>query len=304
MKVFSNVCNFDYSWEEVSTANWRKYCPWNDKSTHVVAVDTLSRHVDADSGILRTERLITCKQTAPKWLLAMMGGNETSHVLETSYVDPQSKKVTMCSTNLTFANLISVQETVIYRPTSDAKTEFHQEAQVTAVCGGWQKIKTAVEEATVVQFQKNAIKGREGFEAVLEMSRLAFSEEKSRQKMMALTDSPTIVFNTSTMEKPDEPMPYETDLPLPPKYEKADEIQEFDASGQLVTTVTVLRGSLVEDHVLPFEDSSIVWDKVFAKYPESRVDISIPTRSHSWVKSFMEIFLPAGYPNSVTEDYM
>ncbi|KFY11272.1 hypothetical protein V492_04547 [Pseudogymnoascus sp. VKM F-4246] len=185
MKVFSNACNFDYSWEEVSTANWRKYCPWNDKSTHVIAVDTLSRHVDSDTGILRTERLITCKQSAPKWLLAMMGGNETSHVLETSYVDPQSKKVTMCSTNLTFANLIAVQETVIYRPTCDAKTEFHQEAKVTAVCGGWQKIKTAVEEATVCQFQKNAIKGREGFEAVLEMSRLAFSEEKSRQKMMA-----------------------------------------------------------------------------------------------------------------------
>lgn|SRR5690349_8221400 len=115
----------------------------------------------------------------------MMGGNETSHVLETSYVDTQSKKVTMCSTNLTFSNLIAVQETVVYRPTSDAKTQFQQEAKVTAVCGGWQKIKTAVEEATVTQFQKNAIKGREGFEAVLEMSRAAFSEEKSKQKIMA-----------------------------------------------------------------------------------------------------------------------
>jgi hypothetical protein len=52
MKVFSNSCNFDYSWEEVSTANWRKYCPWNDKSTHVIAVDTLSRHVDSDTGIV------------------------------------------------------------------------------------------------------------------------------------------------------------------------------------------------------------------------------------------------------------
>lgn len=52
MKVFSNVCHFDYSWEEVSTANWRKYCPWNDKSTHVIAVDTLSRIVDPDTGIV------------------------------------------------------------------------------------------------------------------------------------------------------------------------------------------------------------------------------------------------------------
>jgi hypothetical protein len=58
MKVFSNVCNFDYSWEEVSTANWRKYCPWNDKSTHVIAVDTLSRFVDAETGIVSLARVI------------------------------------------------------------------------------------------------------------------------------------------------------------------------------------------------------------------------------------------------------
>ena len=133
---------------------------------------------------LRTERLITCNQKAPKWLLTMFGGDETSHVLETSYVDPKTKKVTMCSTNLTFSNIISVQETVIYRPVSDQKTQFYQEAQITAVCGGWQKVKNAVEEASVSQFKKNAVKGREGFEAVLAMSRRAFSEERAQQKMM------------------------------------------------------------------------------------------------------------------------
>jgi hypothetical protein len=52
MKVFSSNCTFDYSWAEVSTANWRKYCPWNDKSPHVVAVDTLSRSVDPSTGIV------------------------------------------------------------------------------------------------------------------------------------------------------------------------------------------------------------------------------------------------------------
>lgn len=52
MKVFSSNCTFDYSWNEVSTANWRKYCPWNDKSTHVVGVDTLSRSVDSGTGIV------------------------------------------------------------------------------------------------------------------------------------------------------------------------------------------------------------------------------------------------------------
>lgn len=52
MKVFSSTCEFDYSWDEVSTANWRKYCPWNDKATHVVGVDTLSRTIDPQTGIV------------------------------------------------------------------------------------------------------------------------------------------------------------------------------------------------------------------------------------------------------------
>jgi hypothetical protein len=206
MKVFSNSVNFDYSWEEVSTANWLKYCPWNDKSTHVIAVDTLSRHVDPETGIvsppfmkhvqvivskaynssqLRTERLITCKQSAPQWLASLMGGNDTSHVFETSYVDPQTKKVTMTSTNLTFSNIINVQETVVYQPRSATETQFLQEAKITAVLGGWQKIKNAVEDASVTRFKENAVKGKEGFERVLEMSRRAFGEEKERQKMSA-----------------------------------------------------------------------------------------------------------------------
>lgn len=53
MKVFSSTSHFDYDWEHVSTANWQKYSPWNEKSTHVIAVDTLSRHIDASTGIVR-----------------------------------------------------------------------------------------------------------------------------------------------------------------------------------------------------------------------------------------------------------
>ena len=125
MKVFSNNETFDYSWEEVSTANWRKYCPWNKKSTHVVAVDTVSRTVDPATGILRTERLITCQQSAPEWLKKMMGGAmEESQVLETSYVDPSRKTVTMVSANLTLSHLINVQETVIYKPLNENQTQF------------------------------------------------------------------------------------------------------------------------------------------------------------------------------------
>lgn len=52
MKYFQQTIDFDYSWEEVSTSNWRKYGPWNEKTPHVIAVDTISRSVDPATGIV------------------------------------------------------------------------------------------------------------------------------------------------------------------------------------------------------------------------------------------------------------
>ncbi|KAI1418371.1 MSF1-domain-containing protein [Hypoxylon sp. FL1857] len=183
MKVFSNSHTFNYSWEEVSTANWRKYCPWNDKSTHVIAVDTLAREVDPATGILRTERLITCKQSAPEWLKSMMGCMETSQVFETSYVDPVAKTVTMVSQNITWANLVNVQETVVYKPLDAHRTQFEQDARITALCGGWQRIKNSIEDTLVTRFRENAMKGKEGFECVLAMSRRVFAEEREKERL-------------------------------------------------------------------------------------------------------------------------
>lgn len=186
MKALASTAEFNYSWDEVSTANWRKYCPWNEKTPHVIAVDTLSRKVDPDSGVLCTERLITCQQASPKWLVPFLGDNQTSHVYEVSYVDPAAKKITMCSKNMTWSDVLNVRETVVYKPSpSDpqARTQFQQVAQVTALCGGWQRVKQSIEQFTVERFQQNAAKGREGFEKVLEMSRRMFAQERQQQEL-------------------------------------------------------------------------------------------------------------------------
>jgi len=189
MKVFSNTVTYDYSWEEVSTANWRKYGPWNNKSEHVIAVDTISRSVDPNTGILRTERLITCRQSAPEWIKTVFGCSmDESFVYEASYVDPTKRTLTMVSQNLTWSNLVNVQEEVTYSPgAAGHQTQFVQSARITALCGGWQRIRNSIEDTLVHRFKENAIKGREGFERVLEMSRKVFAEEKERQmreKMM------------------------------------------------------------------------------------------------------------------------
>lgn len=90
----------------------------------------------------------------------------------------------MCSSNLTWSNVLSVQETVVYRQSTSqpfSRTTFNQEAKITALCGGWQKIKNKVEEASVERFSQNAKRGKEGFEAVLEMSRRVFGEQRERE---------------------------------------------------------------------------------------------------------------------------
>ncbi|KAG0132537.1 PRELI-like family-domain-containing protein [Tuber indicum] len=180
MKVFESSCIFEYPWANVSIANWRKYGSWNTHSTHVVAVDTLNRSVDPNTGILRTERLITCKQNAPRWLMKIVGGTEESYVREVSEVDPQLQTVTLRSMNLTGSNIISVQETVVYSPdpaSPGTSTRFQQDAQITAY-GAFSKICAAIEDWSVERFGQNALKGRVGFEAVLEMSSKAFEEMK------------------------------------------------------------------------------------------------------------------------------
>lgn len=130
---------------------------------------------------LRTERLITCQQSAPKWVTAVLGGVDTSMVYETSYVDPVAKKLTMCSMNITWADLLQVRETCVYTPHSASasnKTTFSQRAEITAFCGGWQKIKNSIEQFTVDRFQQNAQAGKEGFEMVLERARQVFQEQR------------------------------------------------------------------------------------------------------------------------------
>ncbi|KAI9801362.1 MAG: hypothetical protein M1825_003341 [Sarcosagium campestre] len=107
----------------------------------------------------------------------------------------ESKRVTMHSTNLTFSQALSVRETVTYESCPDepdAKTQFRQDAQIIALCGGWQKVKNRIEEYTCERFGQNARTGKEGFEAVLEMSRRVFGEqrEREREREMIVGQSP------------------------------------------------------------------------------------------------------------------
>lgn len=169
MKLFSGSHFFNYPWEYVTAANWQKYP--NEMSPHVVSVDIINRSIDHEKQLLRTERLIGCKQPIPRWLRYLVGAEECSYVREISEVDLVSKTLIMKSANLTMNHLLLVKETVIYRPDEQsplAGTNFIQQAEITAFAS-LSKICDKLEEWSVERFGQNAKLGKDGFEGVLKV---------------------------------------------------------------------------------------------------------------------------------------
>jgi hypothetical protein len=131
----------------------------------------LSRWVDPETGNLHTERLLTCKQGAPEFIMKLIGGQATSYVLERSVVDWRGRSLELRSTNMTFSHLLVVEETCRYEPIPGDKpatewTKFTQEAQVTSL-SAWSSIRDYLEEFSVSRFQANAHKGRNALEQVI-----------------------------------------------------------------------------------------------------------------------------------------
>ncbi|KAI9505671.1 Phospholipid metabolism protein [Coemansia spiralis] len=165
MRLFEATHVFKHDWETVSLANWRKYP--NDKTPHVRHVEILNQDVDPETGVLRTERLIMVQQNVPTLLKKLFGG-DASYVLEYSEVDPREKTLSMQSQNMTFSNLLSVGEHIVYKPDQEnpKHTLFTQSAQLKAtntLC----RFANKVEDMCWNRFNDNAHVGKLGLEQVL-----------------------------------------------------------------------------------------------------------------------------------------
>ncbi|KAI8602193.1 PRELI-like family-domain-containing protein [Dissophora ornata] len=191
MKFFQATHTFDHSWAQVTAANWMKYP--NEQCPHVIAVDVLDRHVDPETGVLRTERLLTCNQNAPALVLKFLGGSTLSYVRETSELDPKTMKLTMKTQNLSMCNVLTINETVTYtvHPQDGSSTLFIQEAQI-AAGSALSRFSSYVEDFCLTRFRDNAAVGRAGFETVLEKFKAARLEATAQlEKLEKATVSAT-----------------------------------------------------------------------------------------------------------------
>ncbi|KAJ1679788.1 Phospholipid metabolism protein [Spiromyces aspiralis] len=166
MRFFEATHKYPFEWEIVSLASFRKYP--NDKTPHVQNVEVINQEVDPDTGVLKTERLIRVSQSAPRLVLKLLGGSESSYVLEYSEVDPKGKTLTMHSTNLTFSNLLKVGENVVYKPDlEDAGATLFVQSACLSADGALSRFSSYVEESCLKRFRDNASIGKLGLEQVL-----------------------------------------------------------------------------------------------------------------------------------------
>lgn len=144
---------------------------------HVTNVDYLSRRIDAKTGHLHTERLLSCKQNVPDFILKLIGGQSSSIVYEKSEVDLEGKRLILKSTNLTYSHLMTVEETCIYEAfketdeyalseSSNEWTKFTQSANIRSF-SAWNYLRESLEDFSINRFQANAHKGRAALENVL-----------------------------------------------------------------------------------------------------------------------------------------
>ncbi|XP_063815450.1 PRELI domain containing protein 3B [Pseudophryne corroboree] len=164
MKIYTSEHVFDHPWETVTTAAMQKYP--NPMNPNVVGVDVLDRHVNS-SGQLHSDRLLSTEWGMPSIVKSLIGASRTNtYIQEHSVVDPVTKTMELRSSNITFTNMVSVDERLVYKPhPQDAnKTILTQEAIIT-VKGV--SLSSYLEGMMANTISSNASKGRDAMEWVI-----------------------------------------------------------------------------------------------------------------------------------------
>lgn len=130
VKLYQNDHIFHHPFDTVTSAFWRKYP--NDQASHVKAIDVYSRSINTQ-GQLVVHRLMRCESNIPSWL-SSLGVSNSAYAAETTVVDPHNQTMCIKSRNITGASMMVVEETCVYKPTSNNKqhTQFTQSARIAA----------------------------------------------------------------------------------------------------------------------------------------------------------------------------
>lgn len=164
MKIWTSEHIFNHPWEMVTKAAMQKYP--NPMNPSVVGVDVLDRNVDRQ-GRLHSTRLLSTEWGLPSIVKSLIGNVRTcTYIQERSIVDPKEKTFELKSSNITFTNMVSVDERLTYKPHPEDpdRTILTQEA-IISVKGV--SLSSYLESVMANTISTNAGKGREAMEWVI-----------------------------------------------------------------------------------------------------------------------------------------
>mgnify|MGYP002789549310 CR=1 FL=1 len=168
MRLFSNEHVFPRPWSTITAASWCKY-PNKEWAPHITHVDYLSR--DLVDGQLVTERILTYQQSIPPTLLRLVGLQEAPSTLvyERSVVDAANEDMRLDTCNLTFGNLMVIEETCRYQPDpADRNTTLFTQTCRIKSFHGWSWLTRYIEDFCVGRFEANAQRGKRALEEAVE----------------------------------------------------------------------------------------------------------------------------------------
>lgn len=163
MKIWTSEHVFNHSWETVTGGQWQKYP--NPHNQAVVGTDVVERKVE--NGILHTSRIISSDWGLADWVQKLIGANKVCYAHEYSKVDPAARVMEMHSRNLSFNNVVTMEEKMTYRP--HPETSGHTlMTQETVVTVQGVPLTSYMEGIIVNTVSSNSNKGREAIEWIVE----------------------------------------------------------------------------------------------------------------------------------------
>lgn len=164
MKIWSSEHVFNHPWENVVKAALQKYP--NPLNPSVVGVDVIERCIDSERSIIKSHRLLATNWQIAPWIAKLLGGNKTCYASEHSRIDLKRKEFELRSRNLTFKNVLHIDEKLTYstHPHDETKTLLRQEAEITVRNV---PLIDYMENMLATKINSNAQKGRLAIEFVI-----------------------------------------------------------------------------------------------------------------------------------------
>nr|XP_011432462.2 PRELI domain containing protein 3A isoform X3 [Crassostrea gigas] len=178
MSSWSSEHIFEHPWEDVVRAAYRKYP--NPCNPAVKGVDVVNRSV-CPQGTIQSHRLLSTEFPLPEVAARIIGTPEKNFISEHSTLNARNKMFKLESRNLTLGHLVTVHERMEYfpHPQDRSKTCLKQQSTVKVnvpFLSGY------LERLLIENFEKNAMKGRNGMEWVMDRIKEEDSSNKVKQE--------------------------------------------------------------------------------------------------------------------------